>query len=138
MTVKLDQALIAAFRDGAFGLPVIYDNEDASDSAQPEPGVEHFELTTFSNSVEPLTLAHSGDTTGVLQFTLAWPSGGGAMPAKLKVQEVFDAFPAGRRVSHGGQTLVIQGHHLFKASQNNEKGRFEVVGRINYAAIVPR
>lgn len=137
MTVELDQAMIGAFRSGEFGLPVVYENED-DETASPEAGSKYFELQTFQNAVQPLTLKHSGDVTGVLQFVLSWPLGGGAMDAKIKAQEVFDAFPAGRRVSHGGQVVVIRGHHLFKAARNDEKGRFEVVGRINYAAIVSR
>lgn len=137
MSVKLDQAMIGAFRSGDFGLPVVYENDEDGDDA-PAVGDKFFELRTFQNPSEPVTLNGINDVTGVLQFTLAWPLGGGAIPAKVKAQEIFDAFPSGRRVSHDGQTLVIRGHHLFKAAKNEQKGRFEVVGRINYVALVPR
>ena len=137
MTVKLDQALIGAFRDGGFGLPIIYENEDSTGADTPV-GSKYFELQLFQNPAEPVTLSHSRDITGVFQFLLAWPSGVGAMEAKIKAQEVFDAFPTGRRVSFGGQVLVIRGQHLFKAAKNEEKGRFEVIGRLNYAALVSR
>jgi hypothetical protein len=132
--IKLDQALTAAFIDGAFGLEIVHEN----DTENPPKGAKFCELQTFQNPKAPITLNGSSDVTGVLQFTLAWPLGGGAVPAKEQAQTVLDFFPAGKRVSFGGQTLVIGSQHLFRAAPNVEKGRYEVVGRINYAAIVPR
>lgn len=138
MSVKLDQAMIEAFISEAFGLDVIHDNDDGAASPQAPAGSKYFELATFQNPIQPVTLGHSSDVTGVLQFILAWPLGVGSIPPKMKAQEVFDAFPAGRRVSFDGQKLVIGSHHRFKAGRNDEKGRYEVIGRINYAAFVSR
>lgn len=135
MSVKLDQALTEAFIAGAFGLPIVHENDDENTA---EPGSKFFELQTFHNPTRPIGVNSSNDTTGVLQFVLAWPLHDGAIEAKKKADEVFAAFPVGRRVSFEGQTLVIGGHHLFRAAPDKDKGRFEVVGRINYAAIVPR
>lgn len=137
MTANLRKAMTAAFIAGDFGLPVSHPNEHAEEDATPV-GSPLVELRNFSNPVVPLGLSAGRETTGLLQFSLLYPAGTGAIAAEDMAQAIFDAFPLGQRLSHGGETLVLKAHHLVDASHDDKRSAFKVVGRINYAALLPR
>lgn len=94
------------------------------------------ELRTFWNEQTPVSLTDSDEITGLLQFTLNYPKGAGAIPAKQKRQEIFDAFPIGTRLTYGGQTVVVMSLGPFNAAPDD--GWFRVVGRIYVKAELTR
>lgn len=138
MSVKLRKAMTAAFIAGDFGLPIEFPNEHEDEDNPPAVGSPVVEVRNFSNPVTPLGLTASSETTGLLQFSLLYPAGTGAIPAEDKAQEIFDAFQLGQRLSYGGESLVLKAHHLVSAGHDKTRGAFKVVGRINYAALLPR
>lgn len=132
MTIKIDQALIQSFIDGAFGLGISHENEDYA----PTVGTAHVELKVMQNEVTPFSLDNLDDLTGLFQFTLKYPTNTGAIAAKTKCTEIFTAYPVGRELTYGGQTLKITGKQRVLAYPNGSW--YNVVGRLNFVAILPR
>lgn len=132
MTVKIDQAFVSDFIDGAFGLPIAHENAEY----RPVPGTAYVALQVFQNDILPADMASTNDTTGLFQFILRYPEGRGAIPAKSKADAIFAAFPIGGVLTYSGQRLTVTGHSRPEAVP--EDGWFKVVGQITYRADVAR
>ena len=132
MSVKLDQALLQAFIDGAFGLPIAQEN----DGYTPTPGTAYVELEVMKNSENAFTLNDLNDNTGLLQVAFNYPTGEGAIAAKDKRDEVSDAFPIGEVLTYAGQSLQITGKQTPKAAPR--AGWYRLLLRINFVAYLPR
>ena len=132
MSVKIDQAFSKAFGEGAFGLPVAHENAPFTEKTD----TEYAAITLFQNENLPHDLAHTDSTTGAFQVILRYPLNTGSFPAKIKLDEIFTYFTIGRRFEFSGQGLEIRSTHRF--SNREESGMYQVTGRINYRAYLPR
>lgn len=132
MSVKIEQAFLSDFIAGDFGLPVHHENTEYA----PEPGSPWVSVKMFENPVTAFTVADHDETDGFFQFTLHYPEGEGAMPAKAKCEEVFAAYPIGRRVTYDGQAAHVTARH--RVDVGPQGGWFMVTGRIIYRAFVAR
>jgi len=128
MSVKIDQAFISDFQGQSFGLPIAYENA----GYEPTPGTEYVALWVFQNTISPADLDDTDEVTGVFQFTLRYPEGKGAIPAKAMADTIFAAYPAGRRITYSGQAVTITGKERVEAMP--EDGWFKVVGRLYFTA----
>ena len=132
MSVKIDQALLSAFIAGDFGLPIAHENAPFEENTS----VAYVALKLFQNENRPHDLAHTDSITGAFQCILRYPLNKGAIPAKIKLGEIFDYFRIGRRFEYAGQGLEVRSQHRF--SNREEDGMYQVTGRINYRAYLPR
>lgn len=130
--IEIEQAFVSDFVSQAFGLPIAHENVKYTQT----PGTEYAEIKTFPAEVVAGDLGSTDETTGFFQFVLRYEEGKGAMPAKLKAQTIFDAYPVGRVLTYGGQRLTLTSHQRPTAAP--EDGWFKVVGRIYYRATVAR
>lgn len=126
--LEIEQGLVSDFIAQAFGLPIAHENADYT----PTPGTAWVALRVFQNPIDPTGLADLSETTGLFQFTLHYPAGEGAIPAKAMAATIFDAYPLRRRITYSGQTIQVVRYELFDASPQG--GWFQVVGRIYYRA----
>lgn len=132
MTAKVDQAFVSDFITQAFGYPIAHEGT----AYDPTPGTPYVALRVFANEVSALTVADTDETTGAFQFTLSFPEGEGAMPAKLAADTIFAAYPVGRKLTYSGQVVHITGRHRLEVGAYD--GWFRVAGRINYRAFIAR
>lgn len=126
--LEADQAFVQAFIAADFGLPVAHENEDYSPQGSAWVQLRCFPNETSVDAVD----ASTSLADGLWQFTLHYPLGSGAIPAKAMRQTIFDAFPLGSRLSYGGQSVTVANHDPFDAAPQG--GWFQVVGRIFYQA----
>lgn len=133
MSIKIDQAFVFDFRIKKFCLlPVAYEN----DGYEPTPGTPYVSVRSFPNAESAGDLASTNETTGLFQFTLNYPEGSGAITAKQVREDIFAAYPIGRRLTYSGQRLTITGRDPFRAYPDD--GWFKVIGRISYRATTAR
>lgn len=132
MSVKLDQALVQSFIDGAFGLPIAQENDDYD----PVAGTAYAELTVALNPENGFTLDDLNDITGYLQIGLNYPTGAGAITAKLKATEITDAYPIGRVLTYSAQSLEIAS--ISRPNASPRDGWYRRLIRINFVAYLPR
>ncbi|WP_299945356.1 phage tail terminator-like protein [uncultured Ruegeria sp.] len=130
--LEIEQAFISDFITQDFGLPIAHENV----GYDPEPGTPYVKLEIFPNAERPADLNSTNNTTGLMQFTLYYAEGNGAIPAKVKRQEIFDAFPIGRVLTYSGRRVTITGRNPFRAYPDD--GWYKVIGRVSYEADVPR
>lgn len=101
--IDIDLAFQNAFVAGDFGLPIAWENEQFTPTAQ----TAYAEIRILQNDVTPATLADSNDTDGVFRVTLRYPVDGGAYPIKQKVDQIFSVFAIGSRLVYNGVTVVV-------------------------------
>lgn len=130
--LEIEQAFISDFITQAFGLPIAYENVDYT----PTQGTAYVEIRMFPNEERAADLNSTNETTGLMQFTLRYPEGEGAMPAKQKRQAILDAYPIGRVLTYSGQRVTITGTDPFNAYPDD--GWFKVIGRVFYRASTNR
>ncbi|MEO1108263.1 MAG: phage tail terminator-like protein [Pseudomonadota bacterium] len=130
--LAIEQALISDFIAQGFDLPIAHENA----KYDPVPGVAYVKLTIFPNSARAADLNSTNESTGLMQFALHYPENEGAIPAKQKRQEIFDAYPIGHVLTYSGQRVTIKQIDPFRAYPDD--GWFKVVGRISYEASTPR
>lgn len=104
MSVEIDQAFVSAFINGGFGLPIAQEN----DGYDPTPGTAYAALTVFGNESRAATLSDSNGQTGLFQFMLYYPEGGGAIPAKQKADEIFAAFSVEGQMAYGETRVIVR------------------------------
>ena len=125
--IESQQALVSDFITQAFGLPIAHENDDYT----PTQGTPWVRVRVFPGETTAGTIdADNLEQSGFMQFSLSYPAGEGAMVAKLKAQDIFDAYPIGRRVSYGGKTVTVGSYQQFDTRPRD--GWFQVVGRIFY------
>jgi len=105
MTYKIDTALQQAFMDGAFGLPIAYENRDYN----PLPGTPYAALYVIPNQPSVNTLGDGGQDliTGIMQVDLNYPVGSGTGVAKQMATTIRDYFKAGTVFTFSGQDVFI-------------------------------
>ena len=125
--IEAQQAFVSDFITQAFGLPIAYENDDYD----PTPGTPWVAIRTFPGQTFPGAIAGTQpEQAGFFQFVLNYPTGEGAMAAKLKAQDIFDAYPIARRVTYGGEAARVTSYQQFDTSPQG--GWFQLVGRIFY------
>jgi len=132
MSTKIYQALVQSFIDGAFGLPIAYENDDYS----PIAGTAYAELEVAENAENGFTLNDLNDETGYLQIGLNYPTGAGAIPARAMETTIADAYPIGTVLTYGGQSLEVTG--VQRPSPAPRDGWYRRLLRINFVAYIQR
>lgn len=130
--IEVDQALVKAFVDGAFGLPIAHENL----FYEPTPGTAYAQLVVFQNDVTAYSIAHSDETDGVFQITLRYPVNKSAGPAKIKADAILSAFKIGTRLVYSTQRVTIMSAR--RESGVPEDGWYKIVLTINYKAFTKR
>ena len=125
--IEAQQAFVSDFITQAFGLPIAHENVTYEPTqGTPWVRVQSFPGAAFAGDVN----ADTTEQPGFFQFSLFYPEGEGAMPAKLKAQAIFDAYPIGRRLTYGGKRVRVTSYQQFDTAPQG--GWFQVVGRIFY------
>jgi hypothetical protein len=101
--IKIDLAFQNAFVGAAFGLPIVFENEQYT----PTAGRAYAELKVLQNDVSPATLNDSNDSDGVFRVILRYPVDTGAFDAKTKADQIFAVFAIGARLIYDGVTVII-------------------------------
>ena len=130
--VKIDQALIQAYIDGSFGLPIAYEN----DGYTPTPGNEYSEIYTIPNDITPFSMNDSNETDGVFRVILRYPVDCGSIEPKKKADEIFAVFFVGRVLKYENQKVTISG--LSRMRGIIEGGWYQLPLSIMYRAFLPR
>ena len=130
--LAIDQALVSAFIDGAFGLFIAHENVDYSPSA----GTAYAELLVLQNDVTAATLNDSNDTDGVFRVILRYPPNGGAVAVKTKADQIFSVFSIGKQLSYSGTKLTILGNK--RQPGVAESGWYKIVLDMPYRANIVR
>jgi hypothetical protein len=130
--VNIDQAFVFDFMAQDFGLEIAHDNEDMPSQGQSE----WCAIRVHHNPERRKTIADLNQMTGVFSVVLYYPEGNGAMPAKLKAQEILDAYPVDRELSYAGQVAKVSGHWRPQAAP--EDGWYKIRCEIFFEAFLPR
>ena len=132
MSIKVDQAFIQAFIDGAFGLPIAHENKDY----EPATGTAFAELRNLPNPIESQSLNDLNETTGIFRIYLNYPVNEGGYTAKAKAEAIMAAYGIGTSGSYSGQSAIITATQ--RQPGVNISGWFRVVVSINYKAFITR
>lgn len=130
--LRIDQALVSHFIDSSFGLPIAHENL----AYDPNAGSEYAELLVLQNGTTPWSLKHSNETDGLFRVILRYPLDGGAIAAKTKAGEIFNAFGIGLPISYNGATLTIMSHSRQQGVP--EDGWYKIVISMGYKALIRR
>ncbi len=146
--IQIDQGLITRFMAEITGLDVVHENgiyqvwgsssygNPIVGTYVPTAGRPYCEIIVLQNDVTPATLRHSNDTDGVFRVLLNYPVNTGAVAAKLKADQIFEAFPIGQRLTYGGVTLTIMSNH--RQPGVPESGWYRLALTIGYRATIQR
>jgi hypothetical protein len=127
----IDQAFVSAFIAENFGLPIAHEN-----AAYVATDAPYVELRVQQNRVTPFTLADVDETNGYFEFILRYPLQAGAMNAKAMCETIFSAFPVGRHLNYGNESVQIVGRH--RIANRPDGGAYLVIGRLFYRAFTSR
>lgn len=132
--LKIDQAFLTAWitTNSSFGLPTAHENKDYT----PDPQTAYAEVFNLPNPLDPLTLNDMDETTGIFRIILRYPVNKGGIAAKIKAQEIVDAFPIGTSVPYSGQSAIIR--RTTRQNGVNEAGWYKIVVSIQYITFITR
>ena len=130
-SVKIDQALLSAFIDGAFSMPIAHENLPFT------PGSDAYaEVLILQNDTTPWSLKHSNETDGIFRVILRYPADTGAIAAKQKAEEIFNVFKIGSRHEYNGATVTITTNQ--RALGVQETGWYKLALSMQYKAYLKR
>jgi hypothetical protein len=132
MSVKIDQALISAFIDASFGLPIAHENG----TYDPQPGTDYAELLVLQNNITPLNLSSSNETDGIFRVILRYPAGELAITSKTMADTIFANFGIGQRLSYSGVKVTIMSNQ--RGPGVNEDSWYKMVLTMSYRAFLAR
>lgn len=132
MSVKIDQAFINTFIDADFGLDIAHENLSYS----PTAGTEYVQLLNIPNDITPFSVKETNETDGIFRIILYWPVDEGAIQAKLKADEIMDAFTIGSQVCYDGQCATVT--RLSRQKGIAENGWYKTLITIAYKAFIRR
>lgn len=132
MSIKIDQAFIQSFIDGAYGLETAYQNQPYT----PTAGTPYAELLNIPNDITALDLKDTNETDGLFRIILRYPVDSGAFAAKNEAETIMANYPIGSSVSYSGQSARI-------TAVNRQQGVVEeswyvTLITISYRAFIPR
>ena len=132
MSLKIDQAFVQSFIDGAFGLPIDYENMPYT----PVSGTAFAELINIPNPIDSLTFADMNETSGIFRIILRYPADGGAIAAKTKAEEIMAHYPIGSSVAYSGQSATIRS--VDRQAGVVEDAWYTLVVSIRYISFITR
>ena len=132
MSIKIDQAFIQSFIDGAYGLGTAYQNQPYT----PIAGTPYAELLNIPNDITALDLKDTNETDGLFRIILRYPVDSGAFAAKNEAETIMADYSIGSSVSYSGQSARI-------TAVNRQQGVVEeswyvTLITISYRAFIPR
>ena len=132
MSIKIDQAFIQSFIDGAYGLETAYQNQPYT----PTAGTPYAELLNIPNDITALDLKDTNETDGLFRIILRYPVDSGAFAAKNEAETIMADYSIGSSVSYSGQSARI-------TAVNRQQGVVEeswyvTLITISYRAFIPR
>lgn len=132
MSIKIDQAFIQSFIDGAYGLETAYQNQPYT----PTAGTPYAELLNIPNDITALDLKSTNETDGLFRIILRYPVDSGAFAAKNQAETIMADYSIGSSVSYSGQSARI-------TAVNRQQGVVEeswyvTLITISYRAFIPR
>ena len=132
MSIKIDQAFIQSFIDGAYGLETAYQNQPYT----PTAGTPYAELLNIPNDITALDLKDTNETDGLFRIILRYPVDSGAFAAKNQAETIMADYSIGSSVSYSGQSARI-------TAVNRQQGVVEeswyvTLITISYRAFIPR
>lgn len=132
MSVKIDQAFIQSYIDGAFGLPIAYENSPYTPVAE----TAYAELRNITNPIEANALKDMDQTTGIFRIIVRYPADSGAIAAKTKADEIMANYGIGSSVSYSSQSATILSTE--RRTGVVEEGWFVLVVSIGYISFISR
>ncbi len=135
MSHLIDSALVQAFENGSFGLPVAHENKHF----EPAADIAYAELFIVPNPSEVLTLGDGGQDvfTGFMQIDLRYPLDEGSGPAKQKATDIQGVFKTGARFTYSGQEVFVTGSGR-NGTGRREDGWYRTTITVNWEARVTR
>jgi len=132
VSIKIDQAFIQSFIDGAYGLETAYQNQPYT----PTAGTPYAELLNIPNDITALDLKSTNETDGLFRIILRYPVDSGAFAAKNQAETIMADYSIGSSVSYSGQSARI-------TAVNRQQGVVEeswyvTLITISYRAFIPR
>lgn len=132
MSIKIDQAFIQSFIDGAYGLETAYQNQPYT----PTAGTPYAQLLNIPNDITALDLTDTNETDGLFRIILRYPVDSGAFAAKNQAETIMADYSIGSSVSYSGQSARI-------TAVNRQQGVVEeswyvTLITISYRAFIPR
>lgn len=132
MSIKIDQAFIQSFIDGAYGLETAYQNQPYT----PTAGTPYAQLLNIPNDITALDLKSTNETDGLFRIILRYPVDSGAFAAKNQAETIMADYSIGSSVSYSGQSARI-------TAVNRQQGVVEeswyvTLITISYRAFIPR
>ena len=132
MSIKIDQAFIQSFIDGAYGLETAYQNQPYT----PTAGTPYAQLLNIPNDITALDLKDTNETDGLFRIILRYPVDSGAFAAKNQAETIMADYSIGSSVSYSGQSARI-------TAVNRQQGVVEeswyvTLITISYRAFIPR
>ena len=115
-----------------FGLQTILPQRTAA------PTNDHVRLNYLpaGNDVSSLGADGSNEVTGIFQADLCFRTGRGNGEILTQIDTISTAYPTGRRISHGGQEVIIRGASV--SAPRSENGWLVASISINFSAYVRR
>lgn len=132
MSIKIDNALIQNFIDGAYGLSIAHENIDFS----PTAGSPYAELLVLPNQVGMVT-PETNSTTGVFRIILRYPAGKTAVVAKTMADTIQADYPVHGVLTYSGQSVKIMSAKR-EPSDVPEEGWYKLVITFGYQAFIQR
>lgn len=130
--LKVEQAFLAHFAAGGFGLSIAYENLPFT----PVPGTAYAELRMLDNDITPLGLRDTNQTDGVFRIILRYPVNTASIAAKQKADDIFAHYQIGSLVEYQGQAAVIRSHQRQPGLAVD--GWYTLVLSITYRAFLER
>jgi hypothetical protein len=132
VSIKIDQAFIQSFIDGAYGLETAYQNQPYT----PTAGTPYAQLLNIPNDITALDLKDTNETDGLFRIILRYPVDSGAFAAKNQAETIMADYSIGSSVSYSGQSARI-------TAVNRQQGVVEeswyvTLITISYRAFIPR
>jgi|TARA_R110002126_G_scaffold69418_1_gene175294 hypothetical protein len=132
VSIKIDQAFIQSFIDGAYGLETAYQNQPYT----PTAGTPYAQLLNIPNDITALDLKSTNETDGLFRIILRYPVDSGAFAAKNQAETIMADYSIGSSVSYSGQSARI-------TAVNRQQGVVEeswyvTLITISYRAFIPR
>jgi hypothetical protein len=130
--LKVDQALVQSFINGAFGLPIAHENI----AYTPVNGVPYTELLVLPNDKTAFSVSDTDETDGVFRAILRYPVDTGAIAAKTKADEIFNIYKIGSSISYSGQSVEIVA--VSRQPGVVESGWYKIIISVRYRAFIGR
>lgn len=109
---KLEQLLLTTFKDGAFGLPIAYENVEFN----PITGHAYAELLIHPGKTIPLTLNDMDVNAGIFRVVLHYPKNTGSITARSKADEITKLYSIGASLVNTDVKLTITNNDVRSSS----------------------